>query len=189
MEFDSVCVWLEKPLFGGLLKKKKVFGTPAMFEGLLFFSWEDPTGAGKCAMCEKEKGSGPSGGQGGRGLSAPPDSPRLGFSPIFHYMQSLQAGLPRGLQGPGDLEGQRLHFLEHAKALEGALELERKEQGWESCLRASRLEKWEQPRSPGSSSPQLDKKFLQQGRSLSPFPLPCHQGILDLGPTSQHTVS
>lgn len=24
MEFDSVCVWLEKPLFGGLLKKKSL---------------------------------------------------------------------------------------------------------------------------------------------------------------------
>lgn len=40
-------------------------------------------------MCEKGKGSSPSGGQGGRGLSAPPDSPRLGFSPIFHYMLRL----------------------------------------------------------------------------------------------------
>lgn len=54
-----------------------------MFEGLLFFGGEHPTGAGNVPR-EREEGSGPSGGPGGRGLSGPPDSPRLGFLPIFH---------------------------------------------------------------------------------------------------------
>lgn len=59
-------------------------------------------------------------GRGGPRPGCPPDSPRLGFSPTFHYTESLRTGLPWGLAGPGALEGQRLHFLEHAEALEGA---------------------------------------------------------------------
>lgn len=99
MKLDSVCVWLEKPLFGGYFEKK-VFGTPARLEGL-FFSAEDPTGARNATS-----------GEGARGsivwrqetLSAklPTDSPRLGF--LTDFSLSPVRGSLR-LEGPGDLEG------------------------------------------------------------------------------------
>lgn len=92
MEPDSVCVWLEKPLFGGLLweKNKKVFGTPARLEGLFFSSAERiqlvlgmrRLGGGKRIrpVWGPERRPPPP--------TCPPDSPRLGFSPTFHCLPS-----------------------------------------------------------------------------------------------------
>lgn len=45
MTLDSVCVWLEKPLFGGLLWKKKSLRNPCKVGRTFLFGREDPTGA------------------------------------------------------------------------------------------------------------------------------------------------
>lgn len=87
------------------------------------FHWEDPTGA-RNALSGRGKGIWPIWGRERPSLGrAAHLIAQIGF--LIDFSLSAELALPWGLEGPGDLEGQELHFLECAEVLE----LERKEQG------------------------------------------------------------